>query len=369
MKKTGSLRIAQIAPLYESVPPKLYGGTERVVHYLTEELVSQGHDVTLFASGDSLTSARLVPACPRALRLDQTCSDQLVPHLMMMDQVLQRAEEFDVIHFHIDYFHFPFSRACHLPSLTTLHGRLDLCDLKPLYQRFYDAPLVSISHSQRKPIPNAHWVGNVYHGLPPLALQPSSSTAASNGYLAFLGRISPEKRPDRAIAIALATGRKLKIAAKVDPADLLYFQSEIKPLLNHPNIEYIGEIDDHQKAEFLGNAYALLFPIDWPEPFGLAVIEAMQCGTPTIAFNGGSMPEIMKDGVSGFVVKDIPEAVAAVHRVASFDRNACRAYFESRFTSARMAMDYVAIYEKLFHRKFTVRLPAQRDLPRPLQEV
>lgn len=369
MKKNSSLRIAQVAPLYESVPPKLYGGTERVVHYLTEELVSRGHDVTLFASGDSLTSARLVPACPRALRLDQSCSDQFVPHLMMMDQVLQRAAEFDVIHFHIDYLHFLLSRACHLPSLTTLHGRLDLCDLKPLYQRFYDAPLVSISHSQRKPIPHAHWVGNVYHGLPSLALQPSPYDVKSDGYLAFLGRISPEKRPDRAIAIALATGRKLKIAAKVDPADRLYFESQIKPLLNHPNIEYIGEIGDHQKAEFLGNAYALLFPIDWPEPFGLAVIEAMQCGTPTIAFDCGSVPEIVKEGVSGFIVKDIPEAIAAVHRVASLDRNACRAYFESRFTSARMATEYVAIYERLFRMKPVDPLLTQRDSPRPLQEV
>lgn len=363
---TSPLRIAQVAPLYESVPPQLYGGTERVVHYLTEELVAQGHHVTLFASGDSKTKARLVPACSRALRLDESCTDKLVHHMGMLDQVLQRAANFDIIHFHIDYLHFPVSRYCNLPSVTTLHGRLDLDDLQPLYRRFRDAPVVSISYAQRKPLPKAHWIGNVYHGLPPHSQGRSSK---SEDYLAFLGRISPEKRPDRAIEIALATGMKLKIAAKVDAVDRIYYESEIKPMLNHPNIEYIGEIGDDQKTEFLSNAYALLFPIDWPEPFGLAVIEAMQCGTATIAFNCGAITEILEDGVSGFVVDSLPEAIAAVRRVASIDRAACQKAFEERFTSARMATEYVAIYRKIIDSKLTVGLPSTPEISHSLQEI
>lgn len=360
------LRIAQVAPLYESVPPRLYGGTERVVHYLTEELVSQGHHVTLFASGDSKSSARLVAACPRALRLDESCTDKLVHHMAMLDQVLQRAASFDVIHFHIDYLHFPVSRYCHLPSVTTLHGRLDLTDLRPFYRRFGDAPVISISYAQRKPLPKAHWVGNVYHGLPS---HPQRRSLRSDGYLAFLGRISPEKRPDRAIEIALATGMKLKIAAKVDAVDRRYYESEIKPMLKHPNIEFIGEIGDDQKTEFLSNAHALLFPIDWPEPFGLAVIEAMQCGTPTIAFNCGAIPEILRDGVTGFVVGSLPEAIASVHRIASLDRAGCRKAFEERFTSARMATEYVAIYRKIIDSRPTVGLPSTPEISHSLQEI
>ena len=366
MKTASPLRIAQVAPLYESVPPKLYGGTERVVHYLTEELVSQGHDVTLFASGDSKTSARLVPACPRALRLDQGCADRLVHHMVMLDRVLERAADFDVIHFHIDYLHFLISRYCQLPSVTTLHGRLDMNDLRPLYRRFDDAPVVSISHAQRRPLPKVHWVANVYHGLPP---ERSRSGSGRGRYLAFLGRISPEKRPDRAVEIARATGMKLKIAAKVDAVDRLYYESEIKPLLKQPNIEFIGEIGDDEKGEFLGNAYALLFPIDWPEPFGLAVIEAMQCGTPTIAFDCGAIPEIVKDGVTGFVVNSLPEAIRAVDRVASLDRAACRRVFQARFTSARMARDYLAIYEKIIQSKITVRLASTREPSHPVQGI
>lgn len=360
------LRIAQVAPLYESVPPRLYGGTERVVHYLTEELVAQGHHVTLFASGDSKSRAHLVPACPRALRLDEACTDKLVHHMTMLDQVLQRAASFDVVHFHIDYLHFPVSRYCNLPSVTTLHGRLDLPDLQPLYRRFCDAPVISISYAQRKPLPTAHWVGNVYHGLPS---HPQRVSSPNDGYLAFLGRISPEKRPDRAIEIALATGMRLKIAAKVDAVDRIYYETEIKPMLKHPNIEFIGEIGDDQKMEFLSNAHALLFPIDWPEPFGLAVIEAMQCGTPTVAFNCGAIPEILQDGVTGFVVSTLPEAIAAVRRIASVDRAACRKAFEERFTSARMASEYVAIYRKIIESKFTVGLPSTSEISHSLQEI
>jgi glycosyltransferase involved in cell wall biosynthesis len=366
VKTASPLRIAQVAPLSESVPPKLYGGTERVVHYLTEELVSQGHDVTLFASGDSKTSARLIPACPRSLRLNKGCTDQLVHHVTMLDQVLERAADFDVIHFHIDYLHFLISRYCQLPSITTLHGRLDISDLKPLYRRFGDTPVVSISHAQRRPLPEANWVANIYHGLPPRCSGPNSGRG---GYLAFLARISPEKRPDRAIEIARATGMKLKIAAKVDPVDRIYYESQIKPLLNHPDIEFIGEIGDNEKGEFLSNAHALLFPIDWPEPFGLAVIEAMQHGTPTIAFSCGAIPEIVKEGVTGFVVNSIPEAVRAVDRVASLDRAACRKVFQERFTSERMARDYLAIYEKIIQSTVTVRLSSSREFFRPLQGI
>ena len=337
------MKIAQIAPLYESVPPKLYGGTERVVSYLTEELVRQGHDVTLFASGDSQTRARLESVCDSALRLTR-CADPLAHHILMLDQVLDRAPEFDVLHFHTDYVHFPATRHLQLPAVTTLHGRLDLPDLAILYQRFTRVPLVSISQSQRRPLGHVNWVGNVYHGLPPNLCRPNLK---HGDYLAFLGRISPEKRPDRAIRIAVAAGMKLKIAAKVDAVDREYFAAEIEPLLKSPGVEFLGEINDSQKSEFLGNAYAYIFPIDWPEPFGLAMIEAMACGTPTIAFNCGSVPEVIDEGVTGFIVNSEEEAVKALQRIPDFNRARCRATFERRFSVCRMAKDYLSIYQAL----------------------
>lgn len=337
------MRIAQIAPLYESVPPQLYGGTERVVSHLTEELVRLGHDVSLFASGDSITSARLVSSCPSALRLNPKCVDPLPYHIVLLDQVAREAENFDILHFHTDYCHFPLTRNLNLLSLTTLHGRLDMPDLQPLYSRFLDSPVVSISLAQRKPLSQANWIGNVYHGLPADLYTPKFETGR---YLAFLGRISPEKRPDRAIEIALRSGMPLKMAAKVDRADKEYFESKIKPLLNHPAIEFIGEIGDHEKSEFLGNAYAYLFPIDWPEPFGLTMIEAMACGTPTIAFSCGSVPEIMTDGVTGFIVKDMDTAISSVARIPEVSRRGCRAVFDYRFTVERMTADYVSLYQQ-----------------------
>ena len=338
------MKIAQIAPLYESVPPMTYGGTERVVSYLTEELVAQGHDITLFASGDSQTSAKLVPGSPRSLRLSGNSIDHLAHHIAMLDDVMRMAPEFDVIHFHIDYMHFPLSRYCALPSLTTLHGRLDLPDLLPVYKKFPDAPLVSISLSQRKPMPRVNWVGNISHGLPMdlLAFQPKAGA-----YLAFLGRISPEKRVDRAIEIARRAGMPLKIAAKIDKADREYYDSTIKPLMNDPNVEFIGEISEHEKSEFLGNAYAYLFPIDWPEPFGLTMIEAMACGTPTIAFNCGSVKEVMQEGLTGFIVEDMDQAVAAVAKISTIERTACRNVFEKRFTATHMAENYVELYHSM----------------------
>ena len=341
------MKIAQVAPLYESVPPKLYGGTERVVSYLTEELVEMGHEVTLFASGDSETAARLIPACPRSLRLDQGCIDQLAHHYVMLDDVMERAKEFDIIHFHVDYLHFPLSRITGFPHVTTLHGRLDLPDLVPLYRKYREMPVVSISHGQRKPLCWANWVGNVYHGLP-VGLSPGNG---SGKYLAFLGRICPEKRVDLAIQIALEVGMAVKIAAKVDRVDREYYEFKIKPLLANPNVEYIGEIAEHQKAEFLGNAYAHLFPIDWPEPFGLTMIEAMACGTPTIAFNCGSVPEVITHGVSGLIVNNMQEAVSAVAEASTLSRAACRQEFEARFTASRMAQDYVKVYEAMLSTK------------------
>ena len=338
------MKIAQIAPLMESVPPKLYGGTERIVSYLTEELVKLGHDVTLFASGDSVTTAELVPCVPKALRLEPSVRDIIPYYMLMLDRVRARADEFDVLHFHIDQFHFPLFRALAGRTLTTLHGRQDLPDLKPLYFGFADMPMVSISHSQRTPIPNANYVANVYHGLPPRAFQPIAQP--QGGYLAFLGRIAPEKRPDRAIAIARAVGIPLKIAAKVDRVDEAYFHSEIEPLLG-AGVEYVGEINERQKSKFLGEAQALIFPIDWPEPFGLVMIEAMACGTPVLAFPRGSVPEIVEDGITGAIVETIEEAVAAMPRVIALDRNRIRRRFEERFTAARMAKDYERVYHSL----------------------
>ena len=340
----GPLRIAQVAPLYESVPPKYYGGTERIVSYLTEELVTQGHEVTLFASGDSDTKARLVPACPRSLRLDPNCIDQLAHHVVMLEQVMRQADDFDVIHFHIDYLHFPLSRRQALTHVTTLHGRLDIPDLVPLYKEFPELPLVSISNSQREPLPWVNWQATVYHGLPKdlyhFRPQPGQ-------YLACLGRISPEKGIDRAIEIARAVGIPLRIAAKVDKVDRDYFNTVIAPLLRDPLVEYIGEIGEDRKEDFLGHAQALLFPIDWPEPFGLVMIEAMACGTPVIAYSSGSVPEVMEEGSTGFIVHELDDAVEAVRRVPQLSRARCREVFEERFTAQRMAHDYLDVYQRL----------------------
>jgi glycosyltransferase involved in cell wall biosynthesis len=347
------MKIAQVAPLYESVPPHLYGGTERVVSYLTEALVDQGHEVTLFASGDSITQARLIPGCDRSLRLSEDCVDPLAHHAVMLDKVISLADEFDIIHFHTDYTHFPFSRNMGLPNVTTLHGRLDLPDLQPLYEHFSEMPLVSISFAQREPLGDVNWAGNVLHGLPAKLL---NSSEEPGKYLAFLGRISPEKRPDRAIRIALKAGMPLKIAAKVDRVDREYFETQIKPLLKNPGIEYIGEITESEKAEFLGNAYAYLFPIDWPEPFGLTMIEAMACGTPVIAFSCGSVPEIIDDGLTGYIVTSEKEAVAAVARIPQLSRRQCREIFEARFTDTRMASEYAKVYNAVLREP--CRVPA-----------
>jgi glycosyltransferase involved in cell wall biosynthesis len=338
------VRIAQVSPLFESVPPKYYGGTERVVSYLTEELVRKGHDVTLFASGDSVTSARLMKGCGRSLRLDKSCTDHLAHHILMLERVFAESSRFDVIHFHVDYLHFPLSRRHPITHLTTLHGRLDLADLRPLYREFGDMPVASISNSQRDPLPYAAWAGTVYHGLPPdlYTFRPEPGE-----YLAFVGRISPEKRVDRAIRVARRLGMPIRIAAKVDAIDREYFQAKIAPLLKEPGIEYVGEIGDGEKDDFLGHAIALLFPIDWPEPFGLVLIEAMACGTPVIAYRRGSVPEIVEPGTTGFIVDGLEDAVRAVEQVGSLDRRRCRQAFERRFTAARMAEDYVQIYERL----------------------
>jgi glycosyltransferase involved in cell wall biosynthesis len=340
------MKIAQVAPLAERCPPRLYGGTERIVSYLTEELVRQGHDVTLFASGDSRTAATLVRCSDMALRLNPAVKDHMPYHLMMLDEVRRRADDFDVIHFHVDLLQFPLIRDFADRTLTTLHGRLDLPDLKPFYAAFPEIPLVSISDSQRRPMPAVNWQGTVPHGLP-CDLLPFSPRPKGD-YLAFLGRISPEKRPDRAIEIAARVGLPLRIAAKVDKVDRAYWDMVIAPLVaRHDNVEFVGEIGDADKASFLGNARALLFPIDWPEPFGLVMIEAMACGTPVIAWNCGSVPEVIDDGVTGFIVGDEAQAVAAVRRVATLDRARVRAVFERRFTVERMAMDYLSIYRAL----------------------
>jgi glycosyltransferase involved in cell wall biosynthesis len=342
------MKIAQVAPLFESVPPRLYGGTERVVSYLTEELVRQGHQVTLFASGDSMTSAELVACTPQALRLDPDVRDA-IPHMMvMLDKVRERADEFDFLHFHIDYLHFPLFRADAGRSLTTLHGRQDLADHMPFYLRFSEMPLVSISDAQRNPLPKGNFVGTVYHGLPFDLYKPTFDS--KGGYLAFLGRISPEKRPDRAIQIARKAGLPLKIAAKVDRVDEAYFREVIAPMIDGRQIEYIGEINESAKSEFLGQAAALLFPIDWPEPFGLVMIEAMACGTPVLAFRCGSVPEIIDKEVTGHIVSSVEEAVAALPAVLALDRRVIRSRFEERFSSAQMATQYVKLYQKLLIR-------------------
>jgi len=344
------MRIAQVAPLVESVPPKHYGGTERIVSYLTEELVRAGHEVTLFGSGDSVTNARLIAPCRRSLRKNERCKDPVAREVILIDHVVEHAPEFDLIHFHTGYLHFAISRHLPVPHVTTLHGRLDVPDLVPLYQRFRDVPVISISNAQRAPLPWANWHATVYHGLPKTQFQ---FYAGDGEYLAFLGRISPEKRVDRAIEIAKRAGMPLKIAAKVDPVDRRYFKRVIEPLLNDPRVEWVDEITDHQKNEFLGNAFALLFPIDWPEPFGLVMIEAMACGTPVIAYDSGSVPEVMEDGVTGFIVGEIDEAAEAVGRAGDLSRARCREVFEKRFTAGRMANDYINLYERMLRRDAT----------------
>lgn len=351
------MKIAQVAPLFESVPPKLYGGTERVVSYLTEELVKQGHEVSLFASGDSKTSARLIRPCEHSLRLDPDCQDQIAHHILMLEMLQQRVEEFDIIHYHTGYLHFPMARFNRRPNLTTFHGRLNTPDTNRLYKEFRDLPVVSISEHQRIPFPDANWAGTVYHGLPTELLD---FNPEGGDYLAFLGRISPEKGLDSAIAIAKGCGIPLKIAAKVDKQDEVYFQKEIQPLLKDPQIEYIGEIQEKDKSEFLGNARALLFPINWPEPFGLVVIEAMACGTPVVAFRKGSVPEVINDGETGFIVENISEAVIAVkHKIEGISRASCRRIFEERFSAERMAKDYLNIYQQQINlninRKFLLK--------------
>ena len=339
------MKVAQVAPLMESVPPRLYGGTERIVSYLTEALVAQGHDVTLFASGDSVTSANLVPCCPQALRLNPAVRDPIPYYMLMLDLVRRQAAEFDIIHFHMDQFHFPLFRDRAHRTITTLHGRQDLPDMVPLYAGFPEMQLVSITNAQRKPIPDASYIATIHHGLPRDLLLPTLHP--QGGYLAFLGRICPEKRVDRAIRIARAVGLPLKIAAKVDRVDATYFETEIEPMLGWPGIEFIGEIDECRKQRFLGEARALLFPIDWPEPFGLVMIEAMACGTPVLAFNNGSVREVIDEGVTGFIVGSEEQAVCRIGALLALDRARVRRRFEERFTATRMASDYVKVYRSL----------------------
>jgi glycosyltransferase involved in cell wall biosynthesis len=338
------MKIAQVAPLAEAVPPQMYGGTERVVAYLTDALVELGHEVTLFASGDSLTKATLAPIWPRALRLDPNVKDPFVPMFMQLETVARRAHEFDVIHCHIDYFGYPLLRRLGTASITTLHGRLDLTELPALYGLYGDIPVVSISDSQRAPLPQANYVATVQHGLPQNLLAKGSGR---DGYLAFLGRISPEKAPDAAIRIAAKAGIPLKIAAKVDRVDQEYFKTTIEPLLSLGDVEFIGEIREDQKGEFLGNAAALLFPIAWREPFGLVMIEAMACGTPVVALENGSVPEVLENGVTGFIVHSEQQAVDALRRIGSLDRDHIRAEFDRRFTAHRMAQNYLKLYARL----------------------
>lgn len=342
------MKIAEISPLYESVPPRLYGGTERVVSYLTEELVKQGHDVTLFASGDSKTSAKLVSHTDKALRLNKNIQDPLAHHIVQMQEVVERAEEFDVLHFHTDYLHFPFTSGLDKPCLTTLHGRLDIPDLQPLYKRFDKQPLVSISYSQRVPLPHANWIGTVYHGLPDDLYRKGNGDGE---YVAFIGRISPEKRPDRAIEIARRAGIKIKIAAKIDKADEAYHLVNIKDLMNQPHVEFIGEIGEDKKGEFLGRAKALLFPIDWPEPFGMVMIEAMACGTPVVAYNSGSVPEIIDEGETGIIVNNMRDAVKAVEKIDLLSRTRVREIFEQKYSATVMAAKYLKYFELLSTKK------------------
>ena len=338
------MKIAQIAPLFESVPPKLYGGTERIVSYLTEELVRQGHDVTLFASGDSRTLARLWASSPQAFRSQSGAVNRDVPMILMQEQVFGvDAGRFDIIHSHLDFLGFPLSRRCATAVLTTLHGRLDLPELVPMYGEYADMPVVSISNAQRTPLPNANWQGTVYHGLPELyTFHPNPGS-----YLAYLGRICPEKRPDHAIEIAKRVGIPIRIAAKIDPLDREYFETKIAPLLDHPLVEYLGEVTDAEKCDLLGNAVAVLCTYDWPEPFGIVLIEALACGTPVLAYRCGSIPEIIEDGVTGFICDDLDGMVAAIDRLPLIRRQRCRDSFKTRFTVERMVQDYLAIYQRM----------------------
>jgi glycosyltransferase involved in cell wall biosynthesis len=360
------MKIAQIAPLMESVPPRFYGGTERVVSYLTDELVGQGHEVTLFASADSLTAANLVSCAAMALRLDDTVRDPIPYYMLMLDRVRQRADEFDILHFHIDQFHFPLFRQMAERTVTTLHGRQDCRDLKPLYLGFSEMPLVSISDDQRRPISDANFVATIRHGIPANLHNPVYNPRG--GYVAFLGRLSPEKRPDRAIQIARTLGIPLKIAAKVDKVDEAYFREQIAPLLTAPGVEFIGEINERDKAKFLGQAQALLFPIDWPEPFGLVTIEAMACGTPVLAFRRGAIAEIIDEGVTGAIVETMDEAVSMLPRVLLLDRRAVRRRFEERFSAARMATEYVALYRSLLMGRPISEGETTAALPRPVSD-
>ena len=360
------MKIAQIAPLMESVPPRLYGGTERIVSYLTDELVRLGHEVTLFASADSITAAELVGCAAMALRLDSNVRDPIPYYMLMLDRVRRLAKGFDILHFHIDQFHFPLFAQTADRTLTTLHGRQDLPDLKPLYIGFSEMPLVSISSDQRQPIAKANFVATVHHGIPTNLHTPIYNPRG--GYVAFLGRISPEKRPDRAIRIARTLGIPLKIAAKVDRADEAYFRERIAPLLSDPGVEFIGEINERSKTKFLGEAQALLFPIDWPEPFGMVMIEAMACGTPVLAFRHGSVAEIIEQGVTGAIVDTMDEAVMMLPRVMELDRHAVRRRFEQRFSSARMAADYVAVYHSLLKRRSILERETTVPTPWPVVE-
>jgi glycosyltransferase involved in cell wall biosynthesis len=352
------MKIAQVSPLYESVPPKLYGGTERVVSYLTEELVKQGHDVTLFASGDSRTQATLVSTVPQALRLGDKL-DPNVFNIIQLQQVIEMAHEFDIIHFHTDYLHFPSTTLGGWPSVTTLHGRLDIRGLDILYRHFQDIPLISISYSQRRPLAHAGWVGNVYHGLPEDLYQPGSGRG---GYAAFLGRISPEKRVDRAIEIARRAGLPLRVAAKIDDADREYYEREIKHLMRQPHVEFIGEIGEDSKGDFLGNAVVTLFPIDWPEPFGMVMIESLACGTPVVAYDNGSVSEVLSDGETGYIVNSLDEAVIAVKNIDKLSRMHCREVFIERFSAKRMVQDYLAIYKSTVEQFRKIRLPVNAGM-------
>ena len=360
------MKIAQIAPLIESVPPRLYGGTERIVAYLTDELVRLGHDVTLFASGDSVSRANLVSCAPMALRLDSNVHDPIPYYMLQLDRVRRLADKFDILHFHIDQFHFPLFREIAHRTITTLHGRQDLPDLKALYVGFSDMPLVSISDAQRQPIANANFVATIHHGLPRNLHTPTYQPRG--GYVAFIGRISPEKGPDRAIRIARMLGIPLKIAAKVDKADEVYFREKIAPLLNEPGVEFIGEINEREKTKFLGDAQALLFPIDWPEPFGLSVIEAMACGTPVLAVRNGSVPEVVDEGITGIIVDTMDEAVRLLPRVIALDRRAVRRRFEERFSAERMAQEYLATYNSLLKRPHDSELDEDRPTLQPALE-
>src|SRR5713101_2921439 len=360
------MRIAQVSPLYESVPPKNYGGTERIVSYLTEELVAQGHEVTLFASGDSRTKARLISPCSRSFRSNGNSSDSVAYSLLLLEQVFRQANDFDLIHFHIDCLHFPFCRREPCRQLTTLHGRLDLPHLLTLFREYAGMPVVSISNSQRQPLPDLNWQGTVYHGLPR-----NLHTFRPNpgDYLAFLGRICPEKGLHRAIKVAERSGMKIKIAAKIDDADFEYYESKIKPLMNRPDVEFLGEIGGKAKDDFLGHAYALLFPIDWPEPFGLVMIEAMACGTPVLAFRHGSVAEIIDHGVTGIIVDTMDEAVRMLPKALTLDRRKIRRRFEDRFTATRMAKDYLQVYRSLLRRESPAEQAAGRHRPQPALET